>query len=139
VLDNNLAATEGNWRVKAQSIHTSRLQRRAASRPFPETASDDALRARKPPFVGPPSNWQVRPKPDLHDLASGWSDRLKPAIRIGLTPAAIAGPIHEEDPASAARITTAIGPLHLASNRRPVGERLSVDDAAACPLRGSDA
>jgi hypothetical protein len=40
---------------------------------------------------------------------------------------------------SVARITTAIGPLHLASNRRPVGERLSVDDAAACPLRGSDA
>jgi hypothetical protein len=32
------------------------------------------------------SSAKLRPKPDLHDLASGWSDRLKPAIRIGLTP-----------------------------------------------------
>jgi hypothetical protein len=33
-----------------------------------------------------PANGSSRPKPDLHDLASGWSDRLEPAIRIGLTP-----------------------------------------------------
>src|ERR1700730_12890751 len=34
----------------------------------------------------PRANGSNRPKPDLHDLASGWSDRLEPAIRIGLTP-----------------------------------------------------
>jgi Protein of unknown function (DUF1488) len=31
-------------------------------------------------------NRRSRPKPDLHDLAGEWSDRLKPAIHIGLTP-----------------------------------------------------
>src|SRR6202043_789769 len=28
---------------------------------------------------------RIRPKPDRHDLVSGWSDRLKPAIRTALS------------------------------------------------------
>src|SRR6202040_432803 len=35
------------------------------------------------PFAGPRSSRRSRPKPDLHDLASGWSDRLKRLFASG--------------------------------------------------------
>ena len=74
------------WRQAFSAIFQGALNfRKGEELTFAATGRLATLR-RFQSFAGPLSNREVRPKPDLHDLASGWSDRLKPAIRIWLTP-----------------------------------------------------